>query len=89
MHAAVDAVGKFSKVSVPLHLRNAPTGLMKGLGYGAEYAYPHDTPEGYVPGVQYLPDELKGARFYHPSSHGVEGKIAARLEMLRSLKPKG
>lgn len=89
MHAALEAVERHSKVLVPLHLRNAPTNLMRGLGYGAQYLYPHDTPEGFVPGVQYLPDELKSARFYHPSQHGIESKISARLEMLKGIKSKG
>ncbi len=64
---------------VPLHIRNAPTGLMKDLGYGAGYQYAHDFPGGYVP-QQYLPDELADESFYQPSAFGYEKQIAARLK---------
>ena len=93
MHKVLDAIRRHPKVAVPLHLRNAPTGLMQSLGYGEEYAYPHDSEKGYVPGVQYLPDELKGQRFYEPSERGAEKVIKERLQFLRSLdvekKPAG
>ena len=63
---------------VPLHLRNAPSGLMKELGYGEEYRYPHDDPAGYV--VQrYLPEALTGAEFYRPGGRGFERRIVERL----------
>ncbi|NTU48753.1 MAG: replication-associated recombination protein A, partial [Syntrophobacteraceae bacterium] len=58
---------------VPLHLRNAPTGLLKKLGYGREYQYPHDDPEGWIPEV-YLPEDLEGSQYYRPTSRGWEGK---------------
>ena len=67
---------------VPLHLRNAPTQLMKDLGYGAGYQYPHDF-EGHFVDAQYLPPELKGERFYHPSPSGYEKTIAERLAWWR------
>ena len=64
---------------VPLHIRNAPTGLMKELGYGAGYRYAHDSPTGYVPQV-YLPDAVAGETFYEPSDFGHEKRIAERLK---------
>jgi putative ATPase len=63
---------------VPLHIRNAPTGLMKDLGYGAGYRYAHDYPAGYTR-QQYLPDELATDSYYEPSGFGYEKQIAARL----------
>ena len=67
---------------VPLHLRNAPTGLMKALGYGKGYAYYHDDPEGSF-AQAYLPEELEGARFYEPGEEGFEKRFKARLQELR------
>lgn len=69
---------------VPLHLRNAPTKLMKQLGHGQDYRYAHNEPHGYVPGEQYFPDGLK-ASFYRPTDRGLEGKIAEKLAFLREL----
>jgi len=69
-------------LEVPLRLRNAPTELMKDMGQGAEYHYPHDFPDAFFP-EHYLPEELKGIRVYHPSDRGVEAKIKARLSELR------
>jgi putative ATPase len=83
MHAALDAVRARAKVEVPVHLRNAPTKLMKQLGYGEEYIYPHSTSEGYAPQVQYLPDELAGAVFYQPTERGYEKMIKERLDLWR------
>jgi putative ATPase len=68
---------------VPVHLRNAPTRLMKELGYGKAYRYAHDFPGAYVAGEQYLPDGLEDQRFYEPVPRGLEIKIAARLDELR------
>ena len=70
---------------VPLHLRNAPTGLMKTLGHGAHYRYAHDEPGAYAAGSTYLPDELIGRRFYEPVPRGLELRIAERLADLRRL----
>src|SRR5256884_6616680 len=64
---------------VPLYLRNAPTGLMKGLGYGKDYQYAHDTEEK-VADMQCLPDSLRDRTYYHPTSEGMEKQIAERLE---------
>jgi putative ATPase len=68
--------------SVPLHLRNAPTGLMKTLGYGQGYQYAHDL-ENKVADMQCLPDNLKDRRYYQPTSEGVEKRIRERLEEIR------
>ena len=65
---------------VPLHLRNAPTGLMKGLGYGRGYQYAHDYDSGVAPGQSYLPDRLKGHRYYVPRNLGRERELAQRWE---------
>lgn len=85
MHAAVDAVKKSGNAPVPLHLRNAPTELMRNLDFGKEYVYPHDTTAGYAPGVTYLPDVLRGKRFYEPSGRGAEKTISERLAYWRNL----
>jgi len=77
--AAAEAVRRFPAASVPLFLRNAPTGLMKDLGYGAGYVYDHDTPEHFA-GQNCLPEELRGQHFYTPGPFGFEKDIAKRLE---------
>jgi putative ATPase len=71
---------------VPEHLRNAPTKLMKELGFGKEYRYAHDEPEGYAAGEDYFPDGI-GIRpsFYQPTPRGLEGKIGEKLAHLREL----
>src|SRR5207249_11705695 len=66
---------------VPLHLRNAPTGLMKNLGYGQGYQYAHDL-EGKVADMQCLPDNLKDRSYYRPTNEGVEKRIRERMEEL-------
>jgi putative ATPase len=73
---------------VPVHLRNAPTKLMKELGYGHDYRYAHDEPHGYAAGEQYLPPELADKRFYQPVERGLEKKIAEKLAFLRELDAK-
>ncbi|WIO75570.1 replication-associated recombination protein A [Porticoccaceae bacterium LTM1] len=70
---------------VPLHLRNAPTKLMKSLDYGKEYRYAHDEPNAYAAGESYLPEELKDQVYYQPVPRGLEQKIADKLEHLRKL----
>ena len=70
---------------VPLHLRNAPTRLMKSLDYGKDYRYAHDEPHAYAAGEQYLPDDIKETRFYQPTDRGLESKIQKKFEFLRSL----
>lgn len=85
MHKVLAAIKDSPKVEVPLHLRNAPTELMKELGYSQGYQYPHDQEHGYAAGVQYFPDSLVGVKFYEPSERGYEKSIKERLEWLRGL----
>ena len=70
---------------VPLHIRNAPTSLMKDLGYGKDYKYPHDFPEHFVE-EEYLPENLKGRTYYRPADLGFEREIKKRLEYWRKKK---
>jgi len=85
LHKALSAVKQNPNAPVPMHLRNAPTGLMKGLGYGDGYAYPHDMPYGYAPGVEYLPKGIGGRPFYEPSDRGNEKTIGERMEWLKQV----
>ena len=78
-------VAKDSSRPVPEHLRNAPTKLMKQLGYGKLYRYAHDEPEAYAAGESYLPDGLGEPGWYQPTPRGLEGKIAEKLAYLRRL----
>ncbi len=78
-------IGKTGSLEVPVHLRNAPTKLMKELGYGREYRYAHDEPEGYAAGEQYFPDNMGNPRYYRPVDRGLEIKIAEKLAHLREL----
>jgi putative ATPase len=71
---------------VPLHLRNAPTGLMKDLGYGKDYQYAHDV-EGKVANMQCLPDNLRDRVYYHPTNEGIEKRIRDRMEEIKRLRP--
>ena len=73
---------------VPLKLRNAPTGLMKKLGYGRDYRYAHDEPDAFAAGERYLPDEMPDRRYYRPVPRGLELKISEALERLRKTQPK-
>lgn len=81
-------IQKTGTLPVPLHLRNAPTGLMRDLGYGRDYRYAHDFQDAYVP-QQYLPDKLRGRRFYHPSERGYEQTVKRRLDHWRRLQAAG
>jgi putative ATPase len=83
MVAASEDVKARGALPVPLHLRNAPTPLMKGLGYGSGYRYPHDY-EGAVVEQQYLPDQLADRRYYEPTDRGREGEIGERLAATRA-----
>ncbi len=78
-------VAEDSSREVPVHLRNAPTRLMKELGYGHEYRYAHDEPEAYAAGETYLPEGMSEPGWYRPAPRGMEAKIAERLAWLRSL----
>jgi putative ATPase len=70
---------------VPLHLRNAPTGLMKDLGYGNNYQYAHDV-EGKVANMQGLPDNLRDRVYYHPTNEGIEKRIRERMEEIKKIR---
>ena len=78
---ALSEVRKSGALAVPLHIRNAPTRLMKEIGYGKGYRYAHDFDEGYAP-QEYLPQEIAGKRFYRPAGHGYEKSIKERMEYL-------
>ncbi len=82
--AARELVQNDASRPVPEHLRNAPTKLMKDLGYGRDYRYAQDEPGGYAAGENYLPEGVSGG-FYHPTDRGLEAKIRERLEHLREL----
>ena len=71
--------------NVPLHLRNAPTKLMKALDYGKEYRYAHNEDEAYAAGEQYFPDDMPAQQFYVPTPRGLEGKISEKLKHLKAL----
>jgi putative ATPase len=79
-----EAVRQHGALAVPKKLRNAPTKLMQGFGYGKDYKYPHDFEGNVVAGETYLPDELVGETFYEPTDQGLEQHIAERLHRLRS-----
>jgi len=74
--------------SVPLHLRNAPTGLMKGLGYGRDYQYAHDL-ENKVADMQCLPDNLRDRVYYRPTSEGIEKRIRERMDEIKRQRLRG
>jgi len=78
-------VARTGSLEVPLHLRNAPTDLMRELGHGRDYRYAHDEPDAFAAGVRYLPEALGDTRYYEPTSQGLEGRIAERLRELRRL----
>jgi putative ATPase len=82
---AMQAAQETPAEGVPLHIRNAPTRLMKELGYHAGYQYAHDVPEAYIP-QEYLPDRLRGRSFYQPGPFGFEKEIAKRLAWWEELK---
>jgi putative ATPase len=84
--AAADAAAKEVAEPVPLHLRNAPTRLMKSLDYGKGYKYAHDEAEGVAPDMECLPPAHKGRRFYQPAPRGMEVEIEKRLAELRKRK---
>lgn len=79
-----EVIRRSGSLEVPLHLRNAPTGLMRNLGYGREYQYAHDDRLGLVD-QQHLPDKIKDQRFYHPTNRGHEAIIKDRLEKWRKI----
>jgi len=84
-NAAMAFVRKDKSREVPVHLRNAPTKLMKELGYGHEYRYAHDEPHAYAAGETYLPDGMPEPRWYDPVPRGMEAKVIDKLAFLRQL----
>lgn len=82
---AVALVRKQGSLEVPVHLRNAPTELMKELDYGKGYRYAHDEPDAYAAGENYFPDDMKPVHFYRPVERGLEQAIAEKLKRLRQL----
>jgi len=87
MDEAMSDVEEFGTLDVPLRLRNAPTRLMKNLGYGRGYRYAHDEPEAFAAGERYLPDDLPDRRYYRPVPRGLELKIGEALARLRGRAP--
>ncbi len=82
---ARQAVQSSDSFEVPMHLRNAPTGMMKKMGYGKEYQYAHDHDDAFVPGESYFPEQLDGSEYYFPVSRGLEIRIGEKLARLRKL----
>ena len=80
--AAQADVAEFGSLDVPLHLRNAPTRLMKELGYGKGYRYAHDEDDAFAAGERYFPDDMPDRRYYHPVPRGLELKIGEKLQEL-------
>ncbi len=87
-NTAMAQVKEGGSAEIPVHLRNAPTRLMKELGYGREYRYAHDEPEAYAAGESYFPEELGEPHYYEPVSRGLEIKITEKLAYLRALDKK-
>ena len=83
--AAMRDAAEHGSLEVPLHLRNAPTKLMKELGYGEEYRYAHDEPDAYAAGEDYFPEQLEPRQYYQPVPRGLELKIRDKLEHLGKL----
>ncbi|MFT7127354.1 MAG: putative ATPase [Pseudoalteromonas tetraodonis] len=83
--ASKQAAKAYGSLEVPLHLRNAPTKLMKEEGYGTAYRYAHDEPEGYAAGESYIPDDLPKAKYYQPVERGLELKIGEKMRRLDAL----
>ena len=83
-NAAMEDASKLGSLEVPLHLRNAPTRLMKEIGYGKGYRYAHDEPDGYAAGERYLPEGLSERRYYVPAPRGLEIKIGEALAARRA-----
>jgi putative ATPase len=88
LDAALAAARETPAAAVPLHIRNAPTGLMKELGYGKGYRYAHDSPDAYLP-QEYLPDELRGTTLYRPGAFGHEKRVAERMAWWAERKQRG
>jgi putative ATPase len=85
--AVMEDIKNFQSLPVPLHIRNAPTKLMKDIGYSRGYIYPHNH-ENAVVYQSYLPHEIKKRRYYHPTGRGFEKELKSRLEKIDELKEK-
>jgi putative ATPase len=85
--AATDDAKSLGSLEVPLHLRNAPTRLMKEIGYGKGYRYAHDEPDAFAAGERYFPDAMQGRRYYAPAPRGLEIKIGEALAARRARSP--
>ena len=83
--AAMELAKNSGSMEVPMHIRNAPTNLMKDMGYGKDYRYAHDEDDGFASGETYFPDELGEFELYHPVNRGLEIKIKEKLDYLRQL----
>jgi len=83
--SAMELAKNSGSMEVPMHIRNAPTSLMKDMGYGKDYRYAHDEDDGFASGETYFPDELGEFELYHPVSRGLEIKIKEKLDYLRQL----
>ena len=86
-HAAKKAAKEYSSLTPPAHILNAPTRMMKDMGYGKGYIYDHDTPEGFS-GQNYFPESMGRKQFYHPVERGFEREIKRRLEYWENLRKK-
>lgn len=84
-NSAREAAKTTGSAEVPLHLRNAPTALLREQGYGEGYRYAHDESGGFSAGADYFPEGMEAARFYDPTDRGLEGKIKEKLDQLRAL----
>lgn len=84
-NAMRETVAQTPDYEVPMHLRNAPTGLMKDMGMGESYRYAHDEPDAFAAGESYFPEPLQDLQHYSPVDRGLEAKIAAKLQHLREL----
>ncbi|WP_303903244.1 replication-associated recombination protein A [Thiohalomonas denitrificans] len=87
-NTAMEEVKQHGSLEVPIHLRNAPTKLMKELGYGRKYRYAHDEPDAYAAGEHYFPEELPERHYYQPAPRGLEIKIGEKLAHLAELDRK-
>jgi putative ATPase len=81
--AATADAQKFGSLEVPMHLRNAPTKLMKELGHGESYRYAHDEEDGFASGENYFPEDMPQRTYYHPVPRGLELKIREKLDDLK------
>ncbi|MCD6046807.1 MAG: recombination factor protein RarA [Gammaproteobacteria bacterium] len=86
--AALQDLPKYGSAEVPLYLRNAPTKLMKNLGYGKEYRYAHDEPHAYAAGEKYFPENMPERKYYQPTDRGLEKQIQEKLKFLKELDQK-